>query len=126
MAANCVYIRNGDPVPAVGETFVSCDGDIKIEVESGNGFPGNGGCYFGEGKLYVTDRRLLFIRAGPNTQFSSFSIPFALLQKNKNKNPIPLERVHQRRNKTHSARWFERERAIHTAVWIFRAHAICI
>jgi len=88
MAANCVYIRNGDPVPAVGETFVSCDEDIKIEVESGNGFPGNGGCYFGEGKLYVTDRRLLFIRAGPNTQFNSFSIPFALLQKIKIKTPF--------------------------------------
>jgi len=88
MAANCVYIRNGDPVPAVGETFVSCDEDIKIEVESGNGFPGNGGCYFGDGKLYVTDRRLLFIRAGPNTQFNSFSIPFALLQKIKIKTPF--------------------------------------
>lgn len=88
MAANCVYLRGGNPIPAVGETFLSCDEDIKIEVESGNGFPGRGGCYYGTGKLYVSDRRLLFIRAGPNPQFNSFSIPYCLLKKFKLKTPF--------------------------------------
>ncbi|KUF81961.1 hypothetical protein AM587_10007743 [Phytophthora nicotianae] len=52
---------------------------VKLTVESGNGYPGQGGCFYGgEGRCYVSQYRLVFVAdaARGNAAYQSFSLPF--------------------------------------------------
>ncbi|KAG6622169.1 WW domain binding protein WBP-2, contains GRAM domain [Phytophthora cinnamomi] len=52
---------------------------VKLSVESGNGYPGQGGCFYGgEGHCYVSQYRLVFVSDGAQEggAYQSFSLPF--------------------------------------------------
>ncbi|CAH0480176.1 unnamed protein product [Peronospora belbahrii] len=52
---------------------------VTLTVESGNGYPGQGGCFYGgKGRCYVSQYRLVFVsdRARENSAYQSFSLPF--------------------------------------------------
>ncbi|CEG41762.1 WW domain binding protein WBP-2, contains GRAM domain [Plasmopara halstedii] len=52
---------------------------VKLTVESGNGYPGQGGCFYSnEGRCYISQYRLVFVSsvARDNAAYQSFSLPF--------------------------------------------------
>ncbi|DAZ92580.1 TPA: hypothetical protein N0F65_012810 [Lagenidium giganteum] len=50
---------------------------VKLTVESGNGYPGQGGCFYGQpGRCYVSQYRIVYVSDAPQTAYKSFSIPF--------------------------------------------------
>ncbi|KAL4150808.1 hypothetical protein PRNP1_010205 [Phytophthora ramorum] len=60
------------------ETFFFLIHHVKLAVESGNGYPGQGGCFYGgEGRCYVSQYRLVFVsdHAQENSAYQSFSLP---------------------------------------------------
>ncbi|KAJ0397725.1 hypothetical protein P43SY_007193 [Pythium insidiosum] len=60
------------------ESFFFLIDGVKLTVESGNGYPGQGGCFFGrEGRCYVSQYRIVFVTdpALPSA-YRSFSLPF--------------------------------------------------
>ncbi|KAL3665894.1 hypothetical protein V7S43_009314 [Phytophthora oleae] len=61
------------------ENFFFLIDHVKLTVESGNGYPGQGGCFYGgEGRCYVSQYRLVFVAdaAGEDAAYRSFSLPF--------------------------------------------------
>ncbi|CAI5738558.1 unnamed protein product [Peronospora farinosa] len=60
------------------ENFFFLIHHVRLTVESGNGYPGQGGCFYGsEGCCYVSHYRLVFVsdRAMEQTAYQSFSLP---------------------------------------------------
>ncbi|GAB9471291.1 hypothetical protein Gpo141_00008509 [Globisporangium polare] len=51
---------------------------VKLTVESGGGYPGQGGCFYGhEGRCYVSQYRVVFVSDTQGyTAYRSFSLPF--------------------------------------------------
>ncbi|EEY55953.1 uncharacterized protein PITG_08699 [Phytophthora infestans T30-4] len=61
------------------ENFFFLIRHVELAVESGNGYPGQGGCFYGgEGRCYVSQYRLVFVSdaARENSAYQSFSLPF--------------------------------------------------
>ena len=66
MAANLPVDDTGEVyAPALGEgEFVLCaHTGVRMELESGSGFPADGGCYYGSGILYLTNFRLVHVNS---------------------------------------------------------------
>ncbi|KAG1710334.1 hypothetical protein DVH05_017338 [Phytophthora capsici] len=60
------------------ENFFFLIDHVKLTVESGNGYPGQGGCFYGgEGRCYVSQYRLVFVSgaASEDIAYRSFSLP---------------------------------------------------
>ena len=75
MAVNAVVIRNGIPVPVSRENFLHMEEGLSIEIGDNQ--------YKGKGKVYLTNHRLIFLKRDPSREFSSFSLPFAFILKQK-------------------------------------------
>ncbi|KAG7380918.1 hypothetical protein PHYPSEUDO_006688 [Phytophthora pseudosyringae] len=63
------------------ENFFFLIHHVKLAVESGNGYPGQGGCFYGgEGRCYVSQYRLVFVSDlaanRESAAYQSFSLPF--------------------------------------------------
>ncbi|KAF1328823.1 hypothetical protein FI667_g6511, partial [Globisporangium splendens] len=60
------------------ENFFFMIQHVKLTVESGNGYPGQGGCFYGhEGRCYVSQYRIVFVSDTTEyTAYKSFSLPF--------------------------------------------------
>ncbi|TMW67101.1 hypothetical protein Poli38472_012217 [Pythium oligandrum] len=60
------------------ESFFFLMDHVKLTVESGSGYPGEGGCFYGHtGRCYVSQYRVVVV-SDPNvrTAYRSFSLPF--------------------------------------------------
>jgi hypothetical protein len=80
MAANLLRFGAGNiPCLQYGEEFLSCDEGIQFSIRSGSGYPGSGGCFYGHGKLYLSNLRAIFVPNSQNALFHSFYLPYALL-----------------------------------------------
>ncbi|KAE9122655.1 hypothetical protein PF010_g6680 [Phytophthora fragariae] len=61
------------------ENFFFLIHHVKLSVESGNGYPGQGGCFYGGGgRCYVSQYRLVFVsdEVQEGNAYQSFSLPF--------------------------------------------------
>ena len=66
------------PIPvALDEQYMMVLDGTRLSVESGNGYPGQGGCFYGTlGTLYVSKYRVVYVeRQFIRPEFRSFSIP---------------------------------------------------
>lgn len=79
MAANSMLFNGETPCLVAGESFFCVDDKVSFECLSGSGYPGSAGSYFGAGKLWVTNLRLIFVPSRPSPAFHSFCIPFLAL-----------------------------------------------
>ncbi|KAG2508548.1 hypothetical protein BBJ29_000631 [Phytophthora kernoviae] len=61
------------------ENFFFLIHHVKLIVESGNGYPGQGGCFYSQGgRCYVSQYRLVFVSttAAESSAYQSVSLPF--------------------------------------------------
>ncbi|TYZ64158.1 hypothetical protein PybrP1_004452 [[Pythium] brassicae (nom. inval.)] len=60
------------------ESFFFLVPRVKLTVESGNGYPGQGGCFYGhEGRCFVSQYRVVYVSdTADYTAYRSFSLPF--------------------------------------------------
>lgn len=56
------------------------DEGIRFSIESGSGYPGQGGCFYSCGKLYLTNVRLIIVPDVPSAFLTGFTLPFTLMK----------------------------------------------
>ena len=71
---------NNMPLLAEHESIFSTEQNVSIEYENGGGFPGSGETLAGNGTLYLTPIRIIFLPKTPTRSFSSFSCPLANIE----------------------------------------------
>ncbi|MES1912804.1 MAG: hypothetical protein MHM6MM_005026 [Cercozoa sp. M6MM] len=79
MSVNSTIFVNGQPVLCPHERqFFECD-KVRFDVEAGDGFPGNGGLFYGYGRVIVTNLRVILQVKMPTAAFSSATLPWLLV-----------------------------------------------
>ncbi|KAL7748121.1 hypothetical protein RI367_006477 [Sorochytrium milnesiophthora] len=83
MALNwAIFESDGvSPLALPGEKIYSTFKGIRLEYESGNGFPGAGGNYYVKvGVLHLTSHRLVYVAVPPQSYFTSLSVPLKSIE----------------------------------------------
>ncbi|KAI8846094.1 hypothetical protein BC829DRAFT_399222 [Chytridium lagenaria] len=77
-------LKTWEPVLIQGErTFFTQDG-VMMDYLSGNGYPGQGHHYYCvKGKLYLTNRRVIYVPPKPQAFFDTLTVPLPNLQEGK-------------------------------------------
>eukprot|EP01137_Pigoraptor_chileana_P019100 Opistho-2@79659 len=89
MALNGVPVTpSGGVLIPPGERMMYSTTGVQFSIESGGGYPGNNGSYYGKGDVILTDRRILFVTKPPLEVFKSFALPFELIFDAKLNQPI--------------------------------------
>ncbi len=79
----------GPPELMHGESVVLKQDGVAFEMESGGGFPGRGGNWYGKGDVYLTEHRIVFVKRPVTSEsFVSFSLPLSLIESCKLHQPI--------------------------------------
>ena len=74
--------KDGIPiVVSTEEFFLDCFSNTRFYIESGNGYPGTGGCYYGKtGKTFVSKYRIVYVESHfAEARFRAFSLPLYAL-----------------------------------------------
>lgn len=71
---------NGVPVLVPGERLFSQTRGVKMDYESGSGYPGEGHCYYANsGVLFLTSVRVVYVPVPPTPFLQNLTVPLELL-----------------------------------------------
>eukprot|EP00164_Ancoracysta_twista_P001644 GFYU01002159.1.p1 GENE.GFYU01002159.1~~GFYU01002159.1.p1 ORF type:complete len:346 (-),score=43.74 GFYU01002159.1:166-1203(-) len=88
MALNPEIASSGTPINLPHEVWAFSKNNVKFSVESGNGYPGQGGNYYGSGVVYLSSWRCILVFVPGNHVCRAIEIPLHGVKEHKLNQPI--------------------------------------